>query len=164
MPRMATSGAFAVLAGLRGACPSGLDGEVVVAVFGVPAPEVDDADEGFVGAGFDRAEDQRIFHPGRQALVIRGTGPGDNRAGGLQRDDGQVVPPVVVGGVIRRVMGAQAQAGGFEHDRLQHHVHALAFHDVQQRQGRAFWLLGAAFELRDVAGGEVEVAGEGGLA
>ena len=48
--------------------------------------------------------------------------------------------------------------------RLQNRLKPLAADDVEQGEGRAFGLLGAALQLRDVADAQVESAGEGGLA
>ena len=48
--------------------------------------------------------------------------------------------------------------------RLQNRLKPLAANDIEQSEGWAFGLLGSALQLRNVAGGEIEIAGEGSLA
>src|ERR1035438_8949344 len=48
--------------------------------------------------------------------------------------------------------------------RLKYRLKPLPPNHIEQGQRRAFGLFGASLQLRDVAGGEIEIAGECGLA
>jgi hypothetical protein len=47
---------------------------------------------------------------------------------------------------------------------LQNHLNAIATNDIKQCERRAFRLLGATFQLRDIAHGEIKIPGKCSLA